>query len=519
MPSFELHRRQRGPGQWREPLQRSEVIAMMRTAMAQQQWERAAEIGQQWRHEGNNDWQITLNLALSLSHTQRQTEQELMNLASEIWQSSKENELAKLGLADLMLQMAHYEDCISLLSTADLQKLGHQRQAKQLEAEALAKLGKFDQAIAVLESWTKAHHDWHWRMARAGIELERSAWSAAEAHYRQCLKDTPNNSTLHHNLGLTLLSQYQWQEGWQEYEWRRSNPRRQANGMPMHLPSLEQLRGKTIRVIGEQGIGDQIMMMRYLPQLAHNCKRVIVYVEPRLTGVFRANLPELIHIEELTITHNQHDDRERTQIGTSSLPLICGPETAADPTATAPIQLKADRQLMHDWTERLKPIARGRPLIGLGWLGGSTSQQHRERGLGPESIRTLTDDKRYCWIDLQHLEPRWQHLRHRHAENCHQPMQNPGHDLAQTIAMIAALDFVVTTRQTIAHLAGSLGIRGAVLIPQRQEWRYSQGDGCWQWYPSMTCLNQSKRETWNKEIERIKQIIPEPKQDKRTTQI
>ena len=512
MPSFELHRQQREPGAWREPLQRADVMARMRAAMSQQQWDHAAEIGEQWRRQGNdnNDWQIKLNLALSLSRTQRPTEQTLIALASEIWQSSKGHELAKLGLADLMLQMAHYEDCVSLLSTADLQKLGHQRQAKQLEAEALAKLGKFDQAIAVLESWTKAHHDWYWHMARAGIELERSAWPAAEAHYRQCLKDVPNNATVHHNLGLTLLSQSQWHEGWQEYEWRRSNPRRQTDGMPMQLPLLEQLKGQTINVIGEQGIGDQIMMMRYLPQLANHCKRVVVIVEPRLTGLFRANLPEHIHIEELKVAHDQHNDRDGTLIGTASLPLICGPETAADPTATAPITLQADHQLMRDWIEQLNPIAQGRPLIGLGWLGGSNSQQHRERGLGPQSIHKLTEDERYCWIDLQHLEPRWHHLRQRHTASCHQPMQNPGQDLAQTIALMATLDCVVTTRQTVAHLAGSLGMRGAVLIPQRQEWRYSQGDESWKWYPSLTCLNQSKRGEWTHELEQVKQIISAP---------
>ena len=161
MPSFELHRPRRLPRQWREPLQRSEVIAMMRAAMAQQQWDRAADLGEQWRRQDSNDWQITLNLAISLSHTQRPTEQGLMRLASEIWQKSKGNELAKLGLANLMLQMARYEDCIRLLKTATLHKLDQQWQSKQLQAGASARLGEFDQAIALLESWPEAKQDWH----------------------------------------------------------------------------------------------------------------------------------------------------------------------------------------------------------------------------------------------------------------------------------------------------------------------------------------------------------------------
>ena len=508
MPSFELHRPRRLPGQWREPLQRSEVIAMMRAAMAQQQWDRAADLGEQWRRQDSNDWQITLNLAISLSHTQRPTEQGLMRLASEIWQKSKGNELAKLGLANLMLQMARYEDCIRLLKTATLHKLDQQWQSKQLLAGAFARLGEFDQAIALLESWPEAKQDWHWHMARAEIELQRSAWSSAEGHYRHCLNAVPNNDTVHYNLALTLLSQQQWHEGWTEYEWRRSNPRRQTYEIPPPLRTSQQLKDQTIQVIGEQGIGDQIMMMRYLPQLANSCKRVIVHVEARLTGLFRASLPEHIHIEEPTTIPDQHNDRDRIEIGIASLPLICGQETAAHPTATAPIKLQVNLNLVREWIELLKPIAQGRPMIGLGWLGGSTSQQHRERGLGPKTIQSLVNDERYCWVDLQYLEPRWQHLRKSHAASCHQPIQNPGHDLAQTIALMAALDCVVTTRQTVAHLAGSLGMRGAVLIPQRQEWRYSQGDGRWQWYPSLTCLNQSKRGEWTTEVEGIKQTLP-----------
>lgn len=507
MPTFDFNYRKRPPGQWHEPLQRSKVITMMRAAMAQQQWECAADLGQRWRREGNNDWQIMLNLAISLSHTQRPTEQELWNLINEIWKASNGNELAKLGLADLMQQMARYEDCISLLNTANLQKLDQQLQSKRLQAGAFARLGKFDQAIGLLESWPKANQDWHWHMARAGVELERSAWSAAEAHYRHCLNDVPNNATVHHNLALTLLSQQQWQEGWKEYEWRRSNPRRQTNGVPTQLPALNQLREQTIRVIGEQGIGDQIMMMRYLPQLANNCQRLIVNVEHRLTGLFKTSLPEHIQIEEHINAHNQQTNQHGIEIGSASLPYICSKETAVDPTATAPIKLKADHNMVRDWIERLKPIAQGRPLIGLGWLGGITSQQHRERGLCPQTIRALADDERYCWIDLQHLNPRWQHLRNIHGAICHQAMQNPGQNLAQTIALIAALDCVITTRQTTAHLAGALGMRGTVLIPQRREWRYNQNDGIWQWYPSLSCLNQSKRGEWTTEIERIKQTL------------
>ena len=68
---------------------------------------------------------------------------------------------------------------------------------------------------------------------------------------------------------------------------------------------------------------------------------------------------------------------------------------------------------------------------------------------------------------------------------------------------MASLHGIVTTRQTVAHLAGGLGLQGAVLVPTRQEWRYSQSDGPWAWYPSLQCHNQQDREDWTQTIQRV----------------
>ena len=477
----------------------------MRKAMAKQQWQRAADLGHAWQKSRGKDWEITLNLAISLCHSKNGTEQEILMLASDLQEESKQNESAKLGLSSLLAKMARYEDCIELLDEINTQSKTPQQEwkYKSLKANALAKLGRFEQAIALLETQTPESRSWRWHMSRAGVELQRCDWSAAEQHYRFILKLHPNHANAHHNLGLTLLSQQQWQEGWKEYEWRRSNPRHSGDGVQAPIPSIGTLRNQNVIVVGEQGIGDQIMMMRFLPRLAECCRSLVVKVETRLINLFKQALPPEIQIEDKKNYKKTTNLANTLLIGSGSLPLLLSDSTAADPTAIPPIQLKPDPNLVHYWAEQLKPISKGRPILGLGWLGGTSNEQRRERGLSREVIRDLVADQKRCWIDLQHLSPRWQHLRSSHGGLCHQLIDNPGHDLELTLALLASLNGVVTTRQTVAHLAGSLGLQGSVLVPSRQEWRYCQSNGPWAWYPSLQCHNQLERGTWTRNLDQL----------------
>ena len=105
----------------------------MREAMAKQQWQRAAHLGHHWRQSGGRDWQITLNLAISLCQTKHGTEQDLMLLANELWTESNHNESAKLGLSELLIKMARYEDCIALLDQIHL-RTHHQDRTGNLHA-------------------------------------------------------------------------------------------------------------------------------------------------------------------------------------------------------------------------------------------------------------------------------------------------------------------------------------------------------------------------------------------------
>ena len=100
------------------------------------------------------------------------------------------------------------------------------------------------------------------------------------------------------------------------------------------------------------------------------------------------------------------------------------------------------------------------------------------------------------WFDLQFLPPDSDDLAVLSTRAGFHRLGEPGADLDDTLALIQCLDGVVTTRQTVAHLAGAVGCRGHVLVPKRPEWRYCGDRNRWTWYPSLELLVQHQQGNW-----------------------
>ncbi len=485
-------------------MQQNAAINSMRQAMAQGNWASAIETGQQWRASGGSHWGITLNLAICLQRNRQGTPEQLSVLADEALQKSRGHPMARLGCAELAISMGRHEQALALLESVagDLPSGGNPWPATHLRVQALSAIGRSDEAWVELERWPVPERTLHWKMAAAEHQIQLNAWQEAEEIYRSILAAQPNQAEAHHNLGLTLLSQERWHEGWKEYEWRPSNPRRQhAHSPPESMPPLNGLSKTTVVVIGEQGIGDQVMMARYIPTLHQACRRLIVQPAQRLKRLLRRSLPdgiELLDPGDLDLPQTE----PVLIIGTGSLPLLCWDEHGIRSTK-ASWTLQPDKARTQHWSQQLKSMKGERRSLGIGWLGGSTGAEQRERAISGKDLTLLTESQDLMCIDLQYLPTGWEQLRSERAQGCQEVLASPGEDLDETVGLIAALDHVVTTRQTIAHLAGALGKQASVLIPQRREWRYIATDGSWNWYPNITCVQQHVRGEWRDELNQI----------------
>ena len=249
----------------------------------------------EWRHPLGDH----LNLAICLQRNRQGPPEQLSVLADEALRQSRGHPMARLGCAELAISMGRHEQALVLLeSVAEALDSGvNPWPATQLRVQALSAIGRSEEAWEELEQWPVHERTLHWKMAAANHLIQLNAWQKAEEIYRSILAAQPNQAEANHNLGLTLLCQERWQEGWKQYEWRPGNPRRQhAHNPPESIPPLNGLSKTTVVVIGEQGIGDQIMMARYIPTLHQACRRLIVQPAQRLKRLLGRSLPDGIEL-------------------------------------------------------------------------------------------------------------------------------------------------------------------------------------------------------------------------------
>jgi hypothetical protein len=468
------------------PLNLESAIAAMRSAMQGGDWQAAMTTAQLVLDQGGSDWRIRLNLGVCACRAHQGPGETWLEHVELALKQSNQHDVAKLGAAEVNLTLGNWERVLDLLSSVQRPQTWV---AFQLSAAALGRLGRTSEGLALLAGWPENKRTWQWRMAVADLNVQAGDWTAAEQEYRAVLAERPQQAEAHINHALTLLSQRRCTEAWPHYEWRRTNPRLNDKGIPEPLPSLGSLKNKHVVLQGEQGIGDQIMASRYIQPLAGMCRSVSVEPAARLSKLLRRNLPEHIAVGPAT-----DRPKDAVVIGTASLPLLFW-KTHGVAIPKGGYTLRADPQSVATWRSRLNALPPGQK-IGIAWLGGSTSAEHRERALKTVDLMRLRAWPGVQWVDLQFLPRDGRRLAEQSRQAGLHRMGDPGLDLDDTLALIECLDGVITTRQTVAHLTGALGKSGQVLVPARPEWRYWGEDNRWAWYPSMKLLHQQLRGDW-----------------------
>ena len=128
----------------------------------------------------------------------------------------------------------------------------------------------------------------------ADLIFDAGGITEALALYDDAVRRAPSNAQLRLNRALALLSKGDVEAGWRDYEWRLKIPGRiiERRGAPPRWDGLPR-KGRTLLVMAEQGIGDQIAFAAFLPQLLEDGP-VILECEPRLEPLLARSLPGAI---------------------------------------------------------------------------------------------------------------------------------------------------------------------------------------------------------------------------------
>jgi Flp pilus assembly protein TadD len=335
-----------------------------------------------------------------------------------------------------------------------------------------------------------------------GVALQAAGQvDAAVGAYRAALAIRPDHPPAWYNLATALLLRGDFEEGWNAYEWRWKGGVPCLSPRPLAAPEWigDAPAGRRILVHAEQGIGDAIQFARYLPLLAARGARVLVECHPELISLFKS-LQGIESIASPGETPPPHD----LQLPMMSLPQRFA--TLADGIPADIPYLFADPEASQIWAERLAPL-RGKK-VGLVWAGNARDHDaaahavDRRRSLPLSLLAPLLALPDIAFISLQKGPAAGQIVSLPPPLRPSDPTSGLA-DFADTAALVANLDLVISVDTAVAHLAGAMG---------KPVWILSRFDGCWRWlldrddspwYPTARLFRQTKAGDWHEVAGRV----------------
>jgi tetratricopeptide (TPR) repeat protein len=369
---------------------------------------------------------------------------------------------------------------------------------------ALAALGRFEAALESHEQALALRPAYPQAQNNAGLALDAlDRTDEALARFDAALALDPGFAEAEFNSALALLRAGRWPEAWRRHEarWRRKGepgPTYPNTTLWLGGADDQAVQGQTILLHAEQGLGDTLQFCRYASAVKALGARVILEVQPPLKTLLAGleGVDQVIAVGEPVPAFDRHTPL-------LSLPLALGP-TSNIPSAP---YLVADPARQAAWSARLPLAGGGR--IGLVWAGNAAHGNDRNRSLPAQALapliaaaraagaQTIGLQKDVRAADLAWLEQTPHLLR----------VEDQLTDFADTAALIATCDLVISVDTSVAHLAGALGRPLWLLLPKPCDWRWMSNREGTPWYPGARLFRQVQPGEWADPLDRAAQAL------------
>jgi hypothetical protein len=306
----------------------------------------------------------------------------------------------------------------------------------------------------------------------------------ALATYDRVAAIAPGHAEAQVNRALLLSGDFE--NGWAAYEWRRKLPSWAERAFTQREWSGEDIAGQRLLLHAEQGFGDTIQFARYAALAAGRGIEVVLEVQPALAPL----LGGLFGLEVIAAGRGPLPPFDR-HCPLFSLPRLFATTPATIPSGAPYIVAPADR--IAAWAPRLP----GDGLrVGLAWSGHSDNVRDHERSIPFARLAPLRAVPSARFVSLQ------KDIRVTDADDfrrCGNVVDLGGdlRDFADTAAIIAQLDLVITVDTAVAHLAGAMGKPVWVLLPHVPDFRWLLDRATSPWYPSARLFRKGQTDSWD----------------------
>jgi len=395
------------------------------------------------------------------------------------------------NLGGTLFEMKHYGQALAAANRA-LVVAPENADAFNLRGNVLQETGRLAEALAAYDRAVAIRPDHAEAYCNRGGALQAlNRHREAIASYERALALRPDYADAHWNESLAQLCLGDLPAGFAgfEWRWRTSDAKPGKFSQPPWLGE-ETLQGKTILLHAEQGVGDCLQFVRYVPLVRARGAKVVLAVHRELKALLSGMADEVLAEDE---TLPPFDLR----CPLLSLPLAFRTTLATIPAAIPYLRVEAARAA--HWTARLPNS--GSPRVGLVWSGNPAHKNDQHRSILFARLAPLLALADIQYVSLQ------KDLRPADAE----PLRSSSvidlagelDDFADTAAAMVNLDLVISVDTAVAHLAGAIGKPVWILLPFSPDWRWLLDRRDSPWYPTARLFRQPHIGDWTSVIAEV----------------
>lgn len=356
----------------------------------------------------------------------------------------------------------------------------------------------YERALALKPDYAVALYN----QALALSKLNRC--SEASIANEKCIALNADYIDAYWNESINLMLMGDYKNAWAKHEWRWQtalmSKHQRHFSQPLWL-GKESLAGKTILLHAEQGLGDTLQFVRYVPLVVATGAKIVLEVYPPIKLLLK-DLPGI----SLLLSKGEDLPPFDYHCPLLSLPMAFNTELNNVP-AKIPY-LFSNAAKVKQWQEILG--VKTLPRVGLAWSGNPNHPNDKERSIGlTEFANLLCEGAHYFCLQND--------LRAEDAVVLKQqiPIRYFGerlHDFSDTAALIGEMDFVICVDTAVAHLAAAMGKPVCLLVHFSPDWRWLLNRTDSPWYPTVYLIRQPVRGDWRSALNHarntlMKQII------------
>ena len=311
--------------------------------------------------------------------------------------------------------------------------------------------------------------------------------------FDQALALEPEHIDAHWDRALALLLSGDLPNGFREYEWRWKRGEPPSRGFTQPVWDGSPFAGRRLLVYSEQGMGDTLQMLRYLPQVVAQGGEVVLEVHRPLVSLAQtmAGPSQIVERGQPLPDFDLH-------ISLMSLPRVFHTDLSSIPNQFPYLHAPSERA--NHWQRRIS--RRSGLRVGLVWAGNPNFKNDAQRSPRLRPLLPLLQLEEVNYFLLQKGEAQRELWDVELPSHC-VDLADEINDFADTAAIIEQLDLVISADTAVAHLAGTLNKPVWVLLPHAPDWRWLLTRNDTPWYASMRLYRQARRGRWDGVVDEV----------------